>query len=262
MAYTRRYANRRYAKKRNRPSYHPVKRYVKKDRSNLKWGRMVKDVAMLKGLINTEVKYLDQSRNGGVDGYWDIIASSTPAVPGPESAPPTPGYVRFMVDYPPLGDDFNQRNGRSIKLKSIQLKGTIRVPATGSERRGQARVMIIVDHQAQSGEDTDPVPILFELDNNGHYSMGSRINRQQNKRYSVLAVKKLNFSQNYFTHSLNIYKRLNDKVKFNGPNVQDFVDKAFHVVVFTDMLFPNVGAGDIIPNFLGQFETRICYIDN
>lgn len=258
-------ARKKYVTKRRGRKTHymsPLKRYIKKDRSDVKWAKVARDVLYLKSLINTEVKYLDQSKNNGVDGYWEIKASPTAGIPGPQSAPPTPGYVRFMVDYPQQGDDFNQRNGRSIKLKSIQLKGTIRVPGTNTEYRGQCRVMIIVDHQAQSGEDTDPVPILYEKDNNGDYSMSSRINRQQNKRYSVLAVKKLSFSQNYFTHSVNLYKRLNDKVKFNGTTSADFVDKAFHVVVFADALFPNVGSNNIAPTFVGQFETRITYVDN
>lgn len=257
--YRRRYGPR---KRRGRnPSANLIKRYVNK-RRGIKYGNIWRDVKMLKGLINTEVKYYDIDYNGGLGGYWDIIASNTVGVPAPESTPPTKGYVHFRVGYPDQGDDFNNRNGRSLKLKSIQLKGTIRVPATDSSNRGQVRVMIIVDHQAQLGEATNPVPILYQTDQNNHYSMSSRINRQQNKRYSILAVKKLSFSQNYFTHSLNIFKRLNDKVKFNGVLGDDFVDKAFHVVVFADALFPNVGNGDIVPNFLGQFETRLTYVDN
>lgn len=257
-------SKRKYVRRKARKTHYmsPLKRYIKKDRSDVKWSKVARDVLYLKSLINTEVKYLDQSKNNGVNGYWVIKASATSAVPGPESQPPTPGYVRFMVDYPQQGDDFNQRNGRSIKLKSIQLKGQIRVPDTSTVYRGQCRVMIIVDHQAQSGEDTDLVPILYQLDNNGHYSMQSRVNRQQNNRYSVLAVKKLTFSQNYFTHSLNLYKRLNDKIKFNGTTSADFVDKAFHVVVLSEGVFPNVGSGDIVPEFVAQFETRICYVDN
>lgn len=266
MANYRRYGyNKRYTRKyrkTRKPSANPIKRYVGK-RRNIKYGNMYRDVQMLKGLINTEIKYLDQSRNNGVDGYWDIVPSATQGLPDVEAGPPTPGYVSFMVDYPNQGDDFNQREGRSIKLKSIQLKGQIRVPnGTSSNQRGQCRIMIIVDHQCQTNEDTDPVPILYSLDNNNQYSMMSRINRQQNKRYSILATRKLSFSQSYFSHSINIYKRLDDKVKFNGVNNQNFMDKAFHIVVLADGEFPNVGSNDIQSNYVAQFETRITYVDN
>lgn len=256
--YRRRYAPR---KRRGRnPSANLIKRYIGK-RRNFKYGNLYRDVMMLKGLINTEIKYLDQSRNGGTDGYWDIRASPTIGIPNTSAGPPTPGYVSFMVDYPALGNEFNQRNGRSIKLKSLQVKGTIRRGDQTSDF-GQCRVMIIVDHQAQTGEDTDPVPILFLPDNNGDYSMSSRVNRQLNKRYSVLDVKKVNISNNRYSYSLNMYKRLNDKIKFNGPNVQDFVDKTFHVVVLMDSEFPQTGTAPINPQFYAQFETRLTYVDN
>lgn len=252
------------------PKLHPLKRYVKKDRSNLKWGRIVKDVAMLKGLINTEVKYIDRfGQNTATDNFYIVGPSNIKAQEGNTTVAPIIGYLSNNMPYMDQGDDFNQRNGRSVKLKSLQVKGTLAMQLDASPTdseyplwSGQYRVMIIVDHQAQQGEMTDLVPILFQQDQNGEYSMNSRVNRQQNKRYSVIASRKIQLGENYPKKDFNIYVRLNDKIKFNGTLASNFMDKAFHIVVFGGASWVVAGTQSI-QNFAAlQYETRYTYVDN
>lgn len=260
--YSRRYVPRKYARKGRNPSSNPIKRYVGK-RRNIKYGNMWRDVQMLKGLVNTEIKYRDENFPSVPDGYWNVTAKATVGTPGTS---PVDGYVHFVVGYPQIGDDFNQREGRSIKLKSIQIKGRLSLFTSSEDteqRSGYARVYIIVDHQAQEGEAPDPVPILFQTDVNGDYSTESRVNRQRNKRWSILAVNKVYLSSgSYPVKDINIYKKLNDKIKFDGSTSADFMDKAFHVVVLTPSVFPTSGATSYSPRFNAQFNSRITYIDN
>lgn len=264
MPYKRNYRTKKVQRK--RVHVNPIKRYVRTNRT-IKWGRIAKDVRYLKGLVNTEIKYRDEAYPSTADAYWDIQASSTVGVPDVEAGPPTTGYVHFVASYPTLGDDFNQRQGRSIKLKSIQVKGRLAINAQSLTSttlpQGWVRVYILVDHQAQEGETPDPVPILFQTDVNGHYSTESRVNRQRNKRWGVLAVRKIYLSQgSSVMKSINIYKRLNDQIKFDGTGSSDFMDKAFHVVVLAPSIYPQVGSNDMNPRFTGQFNTRLTYVDN
>lgn len=229
----------------------------------MKWGRMAKDINYLKGLVNTEIKYIDENHNSAALGYWDVRASATVGIPDIEANTPTPGYVSKFISYPAQGDDYNQREGRSFKLKSLQLKFTAWLALASQTNAGTARVMVIVDHQAQSGEVTDPVPILFQTDSNGQYSTLSRIDRQQNKRYSVLGSKKFVISNGTVPmKNLSIYKKLSDKIKFNGTLATNFMDKAFYFIVLIDPRVPTIGTNDVLPNFNMQFETRFTYVDN
>jgi hypothetical protein len=254
---------RTYKKRSTRRRVHlnPVKRYISTKR-NVKWGRIANDVRMLKGLINTEIKYVDTYMQSN-DNYWVITASPTVGVPAAETGPPTSGYLWSFINYPNQGDDFNEREGRSIKMKSMQLKGRIALSDASSTSSGYCRVMILLDKQCQIGEITDPVPILYQTDVNGDYSLDSRVNRQQNKRYVVMSQRRyLIAAGNRPIIQVNQYIRLNDKIKFNGVASSNFMDKMFHIVVLTQAKFPQVGSNDINPILTAQLNTRITYIDN
>lgn len=226
---------------------------------------------MLKGLVNTEVKYIDRfGQNTATENFYIIGPTGSKATEGNVTVPGTIGYLSNNMPYMDQGDDFNQRNGRSVKLKSLQVKGTLcmQVDATPAIQEfpmwvGQYRVMIIVDHQSQSGEMTDLVPILFEKDQNNEYSLNSRINRQQNKRYSVLTSKKITLTATMPKKDFNLYVRLNDKIKFNGTLASNFMDKSFHVVILAGANWAVATGGINFQNLAScQYETRYTYIDN
>jgi len=104
---------------------------------------------------------------------------------------------------------------------------------------------------------------LFSTDVNGDYSTESRVNRQRNKRWSVLAVRKITVSNGTTPlKTFNIYKKLNDQIKFEGSTGPDFMDKAFHVVMLAPSIFPQAGSNDMNPRFTVQFDSRITYVDN
>ena len=256
---------RRRIRRRPRVHVNPVKRYVS-TRRTMKWGRIANDVRYLKGLINTEIKYLDHNYQSA-DEYYDIVASNTAAVPAIETVPPTPGYLHLVIPYMGIGDDFNERTGRSVRLKSLQLKGRVALNMpTGTNNLlsvGQFRIMVIVDHQAQMGEVTDPTNILYSLDVNGDFSLESRVNRQRNKRYTILMQRKYKMTQQYNpVVDINMFKRINDKIKFEGVNAADFMDKCFHVIGFVSGGYPIAGTLDTFTRLNGQFNTRVTYIDN
>lgn len=247
--------------RRRRNHLNPVKRYIS-TRRTVKWGKIAKDVQFLKGLVNTEIKYLDQQHNNGSDGYWNILPSATVGVPAPEAGPPTAGYVSIPIDYPQQGDDFNQREGRSLRLRGIQIKGTLKCLST-AQYSGQVRLLLVVDREAGQGTDTDPVPWMYNVDNNGDYTMMSSLNRQQSKRYRIIASKKYTLSTGLSpTLTVNLFKRVRDKILFNGTANSAFMDKMFHIIVLPDANFPVVGSTDITSTIVGQFFSRITYIDN
>lgn len=248
-----------------RVNYNPVKRYISTKRT-VKWGRIANDVRYLKGLINTEIKYLDNTYQS-TDEYYDIIAASSVAVPAIETVPPTPGYLHLVVPYMDTGDDFNERTGRSIRLKSIQFKGRVALNLpTGSNNLlsvGNLRIMIVVDHQAQMGETTNPTNILYSVDSQGVFSLESRVNRQRNKRYTILMQKKYKITQQYNpVVDINMYKRLDDKIKFDGIGKADFMDKCFHIIGFVSGAYPIAGTLDTVTRLNGQFNSRLTYVDN
>lgn len=248
-----------------RVNYNPVKRYVSTKRT-VKWGRIANDVRYLKSLINTEIKYLDHQYQG-IDEYYDLIASPTAAIAAAEAVPPTPGFLHLVVPYMGIGEDFNERTGRSIKLKSIQFKGRLALNLpTGTNNLtsvGNIRIMIIVDHQSQMGEVTNPANILYSHDIQGNFSLESRVNRQRNKRYSILMQKKYMMTQqNKPVVDVNMYKKLDDKIKFDGINAADFMDKCFHIIAFTSGFYPVAGTVDLTTRLSGQFNSRLTYVDN
>lgn len=264
MAYTRKPRAKRVNYKK-RINYNPVKRYVTTKRT-FKWGRLANDVRYLKSLINTEIKYSDHFYQTN-DQYYDIIAANIPAIAAVEATPPTPGYLHLVVPYVGIGEDYNERTGRSIKLKSIQFKGRVALHLpTGTNNLlsvGSIRIMIIVDHQAQMGEVTNPANIVYQTDTEGNFSLESRVNRQRNKRYSILMQKKFNMTQQRNPIvDINMYKKLDDKIKFDGINADDFMDKCFHVLAFVSGNNPVAGTIDFLTRFSGQFNSRICYVDN
>ena len=270
MPYTRRksYVRRRTVRKGRRPSLHPVKRYIGK-RRNIKFGNLWRDVKMLKGLINTEIKYVDRyGQNNATENYYQIVAAAVKSTEGNATVAGTPGYISQNIPYVDQGDDFDQRNGRSIKLKSLQVKGTLCLDvdaatssATFTQKMGEYRLMVIVDHQSQEGEITDLVPILYEVDQNGEYSMNSRVNRQQNKRYSVLMSRKIALTENRPKRDFNLYVRLSDKIKFNGVLASDFMDKSFHFVILPAASWLT-SEQQFTTQALMQYETRFTYVDN
>lgn len=262
MPYARRsYSTRssRYRRYR-RPTRKParaglVRRYFKKNYA-VKYGRLMKDVMHLKRVINTEYKFIDQANQTGAN-YWNLIPGGTMSA-GPGNPPATPGYVSQVINYPAVGDDQSDRDGRVIKLMSVQCKGVAACSGTSSTS-GDMVIYIVMDKQAQAGETVDPVPWLFLQDSDGGYSIQSERNKDMLGRFAIVARKNVRLSGGSIggVRKFNVYKKLSDHVRFDGTLAGDYIGKCLYVIMLTDK-----AVSTFSPNISLEFNTRLTWVDN
>jgi hypothetical protein len=100
--------------------------YFRKRYRGGNYARMLKDIAYLKSVVNVEYKSLDTS-----------------LVKNPDNVTGTVDNLCLIAQ----GDDYNNRNGRSIRLKSLQIKGTIE---SGTTSANVVRVLIVKTLENQS----------------------------------------------------------------------------------------------------------------
>lgn len=107
-------------KKKSPPKYYGKHRWSNYGRG---LGQLANDVSMLKGLVNTEFKYLDTS-----------------------AAPTTNNTGTFvLLNGLQKGDDVNNRDGRSIRIKSLEHR--LFLQHNSSSTDSMVRVILFIDKQ-------------------------------------------------------------------------------------------------------------------
>lgn len=224
MPYARKY--RRYARKGKRV-YRKARRYAGYAATAYRAYRLASSVA---SMVNAETKKQDT----------DIAFPTTET-----------GSILNLVGIA-QGDDDNQRNGNSIKLKRITIKGTIAHDNGTSVKPGVVKLWIIRDKQQQA--DTSPTYTEVFDENSIH----PFLNPDNVGRFQILASRTINLSDTSIlkkTFSVSVpFKNLH--VRYNGSATSDIQRNGIYMLYISS----NNSAGGSGPYFQGQ--SRVYYYDN
>ena len=184
------------------------------------------NVKRLKGLINTEFKKINVTAAATVSTTASIIVIN-PSV---------------------MGDDFDSRDGRVIRLKSVQLTLTAAIGATTTF--SFVRVMVVIDKQPN--EISMVITNLLDFAN-----ITSHRNLDGRKRFVILKDKILELSQvGKRTGIIKWYKELDMKTIYDDSNTGTIVDittNTLYLVLISD-------EASLVP-FVTR-TTRVRFIDN
>lgn len=216
-----------------------AKKYTKKSK---KWGKKAgssgwfknyrnagmqlwKDVKYLKSLVNTEFKVKEQS------------ASSTANTTG----------VFILLNGLTQGDDFTNRNGRSVRWKSLQYHiRTLKDTAVGTCFVNYA---IVIDKQAN-----DATPTLADLYSNVQAQFRNLDNR---KRFVIIDEVRMTLDADDPERNISKYKKIDMHTIYDASNNGDITDinsNALYLVAWS-----NQPAGDGADFTL---DHRLRFIDN
>lgn len=182
-------------------------------------------------LINVEKKFIDTANT--------VSTSTTPAI--------TP--LTLVAE----GDDYNQRNGRSIKLSSLQCRYYINANATATISY-MLRVLIIIDKDSRGSAPT--ASEIFQDSTN----FNTPINLNNGKRFVVLFDKVTDVSPSgaYTDDALKwkqYYKKLSMHTTFMGTGATQADADNNHIY----LVYMATGGANP-PGFSYYFRTR--FIDN
>ena len=215
----------------NRRSYPYRKRYGKY-RKRGRWSRykmgfnqLKRDLYKLKGRLNTELKVVDQ----------------TPATFTPSSSTAVGQLMNGIAQ----GLDQSDRIGRDIRAKLCQFSVVVNKHASATSTR--VRIIMIVDQEGSNGAGWTDV---FNANN----VLAFR-NTDHTKRIRVLANFLITVDDDNPEKSLDVYRKVNFKVKYNTTTsaASAIETNSVRVLMLSDEAtnFPNV---DLI--------TRFRYVDN
>ncbi len=221
-----------YTKKGNTGYYKKKYTKYKKRKGQFTYGqvldKVVGDVSRLKGLINTEFKTVD--------------TSSATAV----SASGTVQLLNATI----AGDDFDNRDGRVIRCKSIQYAiNIIMEPATAVNTT--TRVMLVIDKQPNG-----VLMTVGELLTSGASNLDFR-NLDNRKRFIILSDKIVMQSNTANTlDRLELYKQIDMKTIYDDSNAGTIAD------IESNALFLVMISSEATNTPTLQVETRMRFIDN
>lgn len=219
------------------------KRYVRKGKLNLK--RVVKDVAMIKRLVNVEKKFLDNK------------LAFTLAVAGSCSV------LQFLG--PAQGTTASQRTGNSIKLLSWQCRlKCITQATTGTSV--PYRIIVFIDKESNSTLNTitNIQSQLLNTDSNAgagtNIGTTSLYNHDNRHRFTILVDKKYVLAPYGQTGCVQYHEfggPLTCHQMYKGPNASDYDENQLYAIVVFD-------SDPIAPAAMPQFSwiSRLTYTDN
>lgn len=176
------------------------------------------------GMLNTEYKFCD--------------TAVTPTLTNT-------GYIRIVTDLAE-GNDYNQRNGISLKMSSIQVRYNL-IVNSASTTGVAVRAMWFIDHNVDG---TTPL-ITDVLENTSTVSPLAHANTG---RFTILYDKVHCLSSDGTEeNSYRWFKKLNNHVKYSGPLVTDIRQGQVYMLWLTDLAALNPTC---------QQFTRIRYVDN
>ena len=219
--------NRRYFKKRAKQLY--KSRYaIAKETAN--YAKIARNVAYLMSVVNVETKVHDRD-------VGDVQPDNTT------------GNVRNLCLIPE-GSDYNERTGRSIKLKSIAIKAQLKVNATAE--LNTIRVMVVRTLLNSSSAPTVS-DVLQSVDIN------SFRNRENNQRsFNVLYDRNITLSLDNDNEykQFSFYKKLDSHMYFSGTAATEASSGkgAIYLMLLSDQ--------SVNTPTMANCHTRITYVDN
>ncbi len=193
--------------------------------------KVIRDVSRLKGLINVEFKKVDTFREIPIT----IVA-------------PQIGLLNGMA----IGDDFTNREGRSVRIKSLQIALTLFLNPLSTQTF--VRCILVLDTQPNG-----IIMLIDELLNDATVNLGSTNFRNLNfrKRFVILKdeVVTLQASGQRSVH-LEWYKKLNIIETFDDSStggIGDITTNALYLVLFS---------GETTDGVQNSCRTRVRFIDN
>lgn len=190
--------------------------------------RMAKEV---KSLLNVEYKFHDVTLTGAGGSPHGISAS---------------GEVHDLLQIP-QNDTAEGRDGNSIRLKSINIKGTVSLAGGASFSR--VKLMLVRDSQPNGTSavfghvyETADIDRLFR-------------NRSAPGRFKVVATRLLKVSTNAGenVNHFQFYHKTNEKIQWSSGGTQDPYNATYYLLAISDQT-SNEPAFDI--------QSRATYIDN
>lgn len=217
--------------------YKKKKRYNKKPKSrgeiySSAASQLYKDVSMLKGLINVEFKFLDY--------YLDTTYSTTATF--------------HLLNGIPEGDDVQQRNGREIRLKSIQVSAR-QYPTSTTANGSFVRYIIFIDTQPNG---TAPTSAILLSTGGAPANLAMR-NLSYRKRFVILKDKIIttdSLASGLCVKSFEYYKKLNMHTIYSGigSTISDITTNSVYMMMVSNQTGTDVPAV--------AMNHRIRFIDN
>lgn len=214
---------------------YPKKRQYKKRAPPTRWStyssagsQLAKDVYMLKNLINTEFKVLDVTVNQTIDTSADF----------------------FLLNGAQKGDNIDSRDGRSLRVKSLQLD--INLFQDASSSASQTRLVLFIDKQANSA-----VPAFADIFQSNIFTMLTPRNLDNRKRFVIL--KEWSISQTLGTNNIvrkKYYKKMDMKTIYDDSDAGTIADIA------TNSLYLMAISTESINSPALKVYSRIRFIDN
>lgn len=230
----------KYARKQvRRAGKYLKKRYVPNGRIDM--DRIAKDLTIVKSVLNTERKHSDATMATNV------------TVQGIDSAPHWNLYMPLNISQ---GDATIQRNGSSVRFKSIQIKGDIEIGSTAPSQR--CKMVVFIDKEpltsGVAGTDVSFNQLYQDLSFDSMRNWDSILQ----KRFKVIYTKQVMLHSDRPNHSINMYKKLNMKTKWlSTGTVGDLIQDNCLYVAFISSEAQVQTARPVI-----NLRTRVTFVDN
>ena len=155
--------------------------------------KVAKSVRSIRGLINVEKKFKDTQTTGTVD-YGGTIYHLTSIT---------------------QGDQIDQRNGNSILLKSLFIRGQVRMDTTGSAQSSTVRIILFQDNNDNNAVAPTVAQVLQTV--GSVYAPYSPLNVNNYDRFRVLCTQMLTLNNTGAnTLPIKMYKKLNTHCRWQG----------------------------------------------
>lgn len=223
-----------YKKTYRRPYRKNYRRNGRYNNRNTRWNnysraynQLWKDVGMLKGLVNTEFKTLD-------------INVSIPSLT-------TTGAVLLHSGLT-KGDNVNERDGRMVRWKSIQIAGSVTRNAA-STVQNRIHLALVIDTQPNGSG-----PVYTEIYDTA--TPDSFRNLDGRKRFVILKTWDMVLDADRPEKFFKLYKKLDMKTVYNSGDsgtISDIESNALLVLAISD-------AATNTPSF--TYKSRARFIDN
>lgn len=208
----------------------PFRRYRRKPKPQGLWGTAQKALSLarsVKKLINVEHKKFDASYNAAVSN-----AQVTPIA---------------ELCYIAQGDTESSRNGNSIKVEGITMKGSFKVNGSATTVGDLIRLLVIQDNQ-QVADTAPSYSTIFES-----ASPDALLNSESVGRFSILYDKKFVLSSQSPVRSFDVSLNMQHHVRYNGTAATDIQKGGLYVFCLSDTAanHPTI-----------NLNSRTKYIDN
>lgn len=203
-----------------------------------------------RGRLGIELKYLDTQLAGSISATTADLTLSNydPA-------------VLLCLNGIAQGSGSTERDGRQVKVLSIQIDGHIEVsPSAVQYLAGEGSPfvkVILVRDRSNNGTATQPAGnVVFNSTGDADTNVHARPNLDYSRRFDILATKTVNLADNTLMYDsaapryaqrgrrfpFRIYKRVNDVVNHKGitGNLGDIVDVAYHLFVLRSNGFTSI----------------------